>query len=71
MKEYREVIPKERLLTKENATSELVGFVIRLFKYLGYDMEITYKDNREDGTRTIRARWDDLGKSRQIESRPE
>lgn len=57
MKEYIEEIPREKLLTKEAAMSEFNGFVIRLFKTLGYEMEMTFRDDHTTGKRTVRARW--------------
>lgn len=60
MNEYRKTIGKDRLQTPEQATQELVSFVLELFRVLGYEMSIAYRDDKTNGQREIKAKWETL-----------
>lgn len=58
MNEYRKTIGKDRLQTTEQATQELVSFMLELFRVLGYEMSIAYRDDKTNGQREIKAKWE-------------
>lgn len=58
MNEYRKTIGKDRLQTPEQATQELVSFMLELFRVLGYEMSIAYRDDKTNGQREIKAKWE-------------
>lgn len=58
--EYKKTISKERLLAPKDANNELTAFMLELFRVLGYEMTIVYRDDKDNGQREVKATWEKL-----------
>lgn len=57
---YKKTIMWENLRTEKAANDALLGFFFELFRELGYDVKIEYKDNILAGKREMKATWERL-----------
>lgn len=63
MKEYKIEVSKDNLMTAKDSMTAFAACVHEIFRELGYEMTIDFKDDKKRGVRVVRARWEEKEKN--------